>query len=168
MSEFEQTPTSEVTQPVEIERKFLIAAPPENLEEFDQKVIRQGYMVIGEDGSEARLRDKAGRYFVTVKFKGELSRGEWETELTKEQFDALWPTTVGKRVEKTRFAIPYGGSTIELDVYEGDLTGLLTAEVEFASEAAAETFEVPEWFGEDVTRNQAFKNQQLAVKGLPQ
>lgn len=169
MSGFESDPsaTAEVVSPVEIERKFLVRALPENLEDFDHKTIRQGYMVIGADGSEARLRDKAGSYTLTVKSKGELSRGEWETPITEEQFTTLWGTTAGKRVEKTRYAIPYGEHTIELDIYEGDLAGLVSAEVEFASEADAQAFEVPEWFADDVTANSGFKNQNLALNGLP-
>ena len=164
----EQEPMHEAVQPVEIERKFLVAQLPENLEDFDHKTIRQGYMVIGADGSEARLRDKAGSYTLTVKSKGEFSRGEWETPITEEQFGALWDTTAGKRVEKTRYAIPYDGHTIELDIYEGNLAGLVSAEVEFNSEAAAEAFKAPEWFANDVTSNNGFKNQNLALKGLPE
>lgn len=167
LSVSEREPTSEVVQPVEIERKFLVTQLPENLADFDHKTIRQGYMVIGEDGSEARLRDKAGSYTLTVKSKGELSRGEWETPITEEQFVTLWGTTAGKRVEKTRYAIPYDGHTIELDIYEGDLAGLVSAEVEFDSVTAAEAFEVPDWFADDVTANSGFKNQNLALKGLP-
>lgn len=163
----EQSPTSETVKPVEIERKFLVAQLPETLGDFDHKTIRQGYMVIGADGSEVRLRDKAGSYTLTVKSKGELSRGEWETPITEEQFTDLWGTTAGKRVEKTRYEIPYGEHTIELDIYEGDLAGLVSAEVEFSNEAAAAAFEAPSWFGDDVTADSSFKNQNLALNGLP-
>ena len=38
---------------------------------------------------------------------------------------------------KTRYFVPLGdGLTAEVDVYEGDLDGLVTAEVEFPDEAA--------------------------------
>lgn len=154
--------------PIEIERKFLVGTPPENFEDYEHTQIRQGYLVIGEDGSEARVRDKAGSYTLTVKSKGELSRGEWESPITEEQFSTWWPATAGKRVEKTRYAIPYEGCIIELDIYEGDLAGLMSAEVEFSSEEAARAFNAPEWFAVDVTSDKAFKNQQLALNGLPQ
>jgi len=168
MSGREQAPSGESVQPVEIERKFLVAQLPENLQDYDHQTIRQGYMVIGADGSEARLRDRAGSYSLTVKSKGELSRGEWETPVSEDQFEALWGTTAGKRVEKTRYTIPYDGHTIELDIYEGDLAGLISAEVEFASEAEADAFEKPDWFADDVTADSSFKNQNLALRGLPQ
>lgn len=95
-------------------------------------------------------------------------RGGWETPITEEQFTTLWGTTAGKRVEKTRYEIPHGEHAIELDIYDGDLAGLISAEVEFDSDVAARTFEVPEWLADDVTSNSAFKNQNLALKGLPQ
>lgn len=86
---------------------------------------------------------------------------------TPQQFATLWPTTIGKRVEKSRYSIPHGNSVIELDIYEGDLRGLVTAEVEFPSEMAAEPFEAPEWFAAEVTADRTYKNQNLALKGLP-
>lgn len=157
------------SQPQEIERKFL--ANLELLEgspdDYEYTAIRQGYLVIGDDGSEARLRDKAGKYTLTVKTKGDLVRGEWETEVDESQFEILWPATEGKRVEKTRFKIPYGEYVIELDIYEGQLDGLVTAEIEFESMQAAQQFVPPEWLGKDVTQESSFKNQNLACEGVP-
>lgn len=168
MTTYDSYPQPETEKsPVEIERKFLVGTPPENFEDYEHTQIRQGYLVIGEDGSEARVRDKNGAYTLTVKSKGELSRGEWESPITEEQFNIWWPATVGKRVEKTRYTIPYGENVIEFDIYEGDLAGLMTAEVEFTSEAAADSFKAPEWFAVDVTSDKTFKNQQLALNGLP-
>lgn len=155
-------------EPVEVERKFLVKDIPENLHEFKREAIKQGYLVIGDDGSEARLRDRDGSYTMTVKSKGELSRGEWEAPISDEQFAVWWPATNGKRVEKTRYSIPLGENVIELDIYEGQLAGLVTAEVEFNSEAEANNFQAPGWLSVDVTSDKSFKNQQLALHGLPQ
>lgn len=95
-----------------------------------------------------------------------MSRGEWETDISEDQFTTLWPATNGKRVEKTRFTIPYGDSVIELDIYEGDLMGFVSAEVEFPDEASVNSFVIPEWFVVDVTEEKGFKNQNLALYGL--
>ena len=47
---------------------------------------------------------------------------------------ALWPLTEGRRVSKTRLRAPLAdGLEAEVDVYAGDLAGLVVAEVEFAS-----------------------------------
>ena len=78
------------------------------------------------------------------------------------------PFTAGRRLEKTRYVIPGSGElTIELDVYSGGLSGLIVAEVEFASEDAADAFQPSEWFGSEVTDDGRFKNQQLACHGAP-
>lgn len=152
--------------PLEIERKFLVDTTKLDelgpLETYEHSSIRQGYLVIGVDGSEARLRDKGGKYTITVKTKGDLVRGEWETTLGPEQFEALWVASEGKRVEKTRFKIPHGEYMIELDIYEGELATLVTAEVEFPDEEAAQNFIPPEWLGKDVTDDPRYKNQRLA------
>jgi adenylate cyclase len=166
----EQDPTSntETITPIEIERKFLVNKLPDNWDDFPHEKIRQGYMVIGEDGSEARLRERDSTCTLTVKSKGDLARGEWEIPITKEQFDGLWQTTADRRIEKTRISIPYGNAMIELDLYEGNLLGLITAEVEFGSETAAVLFEPPGWFDDEITQVRAFKNQQLALNGRPE
>lgn len=165
MSEVHKEQTE--VEPQEVERKFLVADVPTNLHEFEHHHIRQGYLAIDSGGTEVRLRDQDSSYTLTVKSKGDLVRGEWEAEITEEQFVTWWAATVAKRLEKTRYRVPYGEETIELDVYEGDLAGLVTAEVEFGSIAAAQDFEPAHWLSQDVTADKAFKNQNLATKGLP-
>lgn len=149
----------------EIERKFLIPQLPQIPYATSSK-INQGYLAIGED-SEARVRQNNDTYTLTVKTAGELIRGEFETALDEDQFSALWPSTEGKRIEKTRLSIPYLEHMIELDVYGSRLSGLLVAEIEFGSEIAAHRFIAPSWFGRDITTNRAYKNQQLALHGTP-
>jgi adenylate cyclase len=63
--------------------------------------------------------------------------------------------------------IPAGDRMIELDVYEGPLAGLVTAEVEFPSERDGSAFEPPAWFGEEVTDDDRYKNEALAREGIP-
>ncbi len=154
--------------PREIERKYLVASLPENLDSHPHSEILQGYLAIDANGSEVRLRRKGERRFETIKSAGGLSRAEYEIELTPDQFQTLWPATEGRRVEKIRYDIHHtGGVKIELDVYQGDLAGLYTAEVEFASEAESHDFAVPSWFGKEVTADSRYKNKNLAVHGIP-
>ena len=131
--------------------------------------IDQGYLTIGAGGTETRIRKRAGEYILGVKAGSGLVRNETSVLLSAEQFDELWPLTEGARVEKTRHvaADPDSGATIELDVYEGELSGLVVAEVEFTDEAAADAFVAPSWFGAEVTDDAGFKNQSLAVHGRP-
>lgn len=154
--------------PVEVERKFLVKVMPENFHHNDSTWIRQGYVEINADGSERRIRDRDGVYTETYKSGGGLVRTEIESTISAEEFDALWPATEGQRVEKSRFTIPHDTVTIELDVYDGGLWGLVIAEVEFPDEASAEAYQQPDWFGDEVTGIKAYKNQQLALHGMPQ
>ena len=150
---------------MEVERKFLLSDSP-SLEGLESKPIEQGYLAVGEDG-EVRLRRAGEQLLLTVKRGAGLSRAEQEVELAPEQFDALWPLTEGRRLTKRRHLIPHEGVEVELDVYEGDLAGLVLAEVEFQDEEQARAFEPPEWLGEDVTEDPGYKNESLAEHGLP-
>jgi adenylate cyclase len=115
-----------------------------------------------------RVRRRGGKAWLTIKAGAGRVRVEEEIEIEGERFERLWPLTEGRRVEKTRYEIPAGdGLTIELDVYAGDLDGLVTAEVEFASEEAAEAFVAPDWLGPDITEDVRYKNQRLARDGAP-
>jgi adenylate cyclase len=153
---------------LERERKFLVAEPPSDLERYRSSRISQGYLVVGADGSEVRVRRRGERSTLTVKQGSGLVRREEEIDITRAQFERLWPLTEGRRVEKTRYEIPHSsGLVIELDVYEGALAGLHTAEVEFPSAAGAERFVPAPWLGLEVTRDDAYKNRRLAIDGLP-
>ncbi len=153
----------------EIERKFLVEATgvPGNLDRYDHKRIQQGYLVVGSDDAEVRVRRKGDRRFLTVKSGGGLQRTEYEIELSAAQFGQLWPATDGRRLEKVRHEIPFGDYMIELDVFAGALSGLRIAEVEFPSVPASEAFAPPTWFGREVTRDARFKNRNLAFLGRP-
>jgi adenylate cyclase len=150
---------------VEVERKFLVSEPPD-LDASVSDEIEQGYLATGSEG-EVRLRRTGDRLVLTAKRGVGLSRGEAEVGLDREAFDRLWPLTEGRRLRKRRHLIPDAALTIELDVYEGELEGLIVAEVEFRTEEEARSFEPPEWLGEDVTGDRRYLNQTLATEGAP-
>jgi adenylate cyclase len=123
---------------------------------------------VAADGTEVRVRRRDANAWLTVKSGGGRARVEEEIEIDGERFERLWPLTEGRRIEKTRYEIPVGDElVIELDVYAGDLDGLVIAEVEFDSEEAAEGFAAPDWLGPDVTEDVRYKNQRLARDGAP-
>jgi adenylate cyclase len=152
--------------PVEVERKWLVHTPPD-LPAHQGKAVTQGYIALAEDGTEVRLRQIGEQFFQTVKGAGGLVRGEIEVELTKPQFEALWPATAGRRLEKTRYRVPWAGKPVEVDVYHGALAGLVVAEVEFTSADESGQFTAPPWFGTEVTADDAYKNVHLALHGKP-
>jgi adenylate cyclase len=151
---------------VEIERKFLVEELPDDLEWLDERALRQGYLAL--DGrTEVRVRDDAGSWRLTVKHGGGLRRVEEDIEIDARRGEALWSLTEGRRLEKRRHRMNYRGALLEVDVFEGDLEGLIVAEVEFDDEAVATAFTPPPWFGSEVTDYDAYKNRALAVEGRP-
>jgi CYTH domain-containing protein len=152
----------------EVERKFLLAARPAGLDAHPARRLEQGYVAIDPAGAEVRVRRQGDERLMTIKVGRGLARAEEEFAVDAERFERLWPLTAGRQVVKTRYLVPLDGLTAEVDVYEGDLAGLLTAEVEFADEAAAGAFSPPAWLGRDVTGDGRFANAALAVDGIPE
>ena len=153
---------------MEIERKFLIPEPPADLASHPAEAIDQGYLASSPEGVEVRIRRKGEKCFLTVKHGAKLSRMEVELPISDVQFDELWPLTAGRRVRKVRHELPGpAGTTIELDVYGGELAGLHTADVEFPDEAAVHAFTPPAFFGREISGEPAYRNERLAREGLP-
>jgi adenylate cyclase len=151
---------------VEIERKFLVDRQPERLGEGEP--IEQGYLVVGDDGVEVRVRRRGSETTLTVKSGPGMVRTEEELAIDERRFASLWPLTEGRRVTKTRHLVPLdSGLTAELDVYHEAHDGLLTAEIEFPSLEASEAFAPPAWLGREVTGDRRFANQALALDGRP-
>lgn len=153
---------------MEIERKFQIEKPPEWLEDHEANELRQGYLVITGD-AEVRVRRTDSREVLTVKRGTGEVRRETEIELDPDQFQALWLLTESARVAKRRYLVPLEGTelTAEVDVFQGELEGLVVAEVEFATEDQSAAFEPPAWFGRELTGDERYATASLAQSGLP-
>ena len=144
---------------MEIERKFLIKNKPENLQDFPSSPIEQAYL---NERPVVRIRKSGERYILTVKGDGVLAHEEYELPLTKEAYEHLLQKADGRIITKTRYKIPYGSYTIELDIFSGVMEGLELAEVEFPSVEEAEAFTPPDWFSEDVTYDPHYRNTVMA------
>jgi CYTH domain-containing protein/CHAD domain-containing protein len=152
----------------EIERKFLLEQLPSDLDRHPHKQIEQGYLAISK-GAEVRVRRADEEHTLTAKRGSGEEREEVEVGLTAEQFEALWEACGEDSLQKRRYLVPLGGDlTAEVDVYGGPLAGLVVAEVEFPSSAAARAFEPPAWFGRELTGETRYDNQTLARAGSPE
>jgi CYTH domain-containing protein/CHAD domain-containing protein len=151
-------------EPVERERKYLVVEVPEVAD--GGAVMRQRYLAI--DGTvSVRVRDAGKeRCTLTVKAGRGPVRVELEWQLEREQFEAVWELGGGRQVSKTRYRVAINGYVVELDVFAGELDGLVMAEVEFDSDDALAAFEPPAWFGREVTSDVRYTNASLAVDGL--
>ncbi|MCR5271937.1 MAG: CYTH domain-containing protein [Lachnospiraceae bacterium] len=149
---------------MEIERKYLIdlESVPFDYKSYPAKVIEQGYL---STDPVVRVRKSNDKYILTYKGKGEIEREEYNLPLTKEAYEHLVKKSDGRIIKKIRYNIPYKEKyLIELDVFLGDLEPLVVAEVEFESRQEADTFVPPDWFGEDVSTDNRYKNSYLSQK----
>ena len=142
---------------MEIERRFYIEDLSNiDLSKYEKKIIIQDYLY--RDGMTAiRKRkiidNKEEKYFYTIKTnKVGISVNEIESIITKKEYDKLELNSSYKTISKTRYIIPYiEGLKIELDVFLEDFEGLVFAEIEFKSEEQANSIELPDWFGKEVS-----------------
>jgi len=149
----------------EIERKFLVKQLPERLNRLRHYPIAQGYLAIESAGRrQVRLRKKGNSASLTFKVGRGGAREEREIKLSSKQFAALWPATAGRRLRKLRYEIPWNGLLIEIDIYQGNLSGLVVAEVEFPDQVSCWRFEPPSWFGREVTGEKRYSNVRLATE----
>lgn len=147
----------------EIERKFLVKDDLIKLG-YDYDVITQSY--IGFNPT-SRVRRIGNKYFYTEKSVGTLVRCEEEKEISQDIYLNLLRYRVGKSISKNRYKIPIdNGLVAELDIYLGDFSGLKTVEVEFKSMEDALSFVKPDWFGEDITDDLRYKNDNLAITSV--
>lgn len=116
---------------------------------------------------QVRLRIIGDSSVLAVKVGRGLSRTEVEVTISSESAGALWPHTEGRRVEKVRHRVEMGPYVADVDLYEGRLKGLCTAEIEFASEEEARAFRPPPWLARDVTVEPGWDNASLARQGPP-
>ena len=144
---------------MEIERKFLIKELPANLDSYPMRQLEQGYRCTGP---VVRIRRDNDKYELTYKGKGSMVREEHNLPLTEAAYEHLKKKIDGRLISKKRYMIPFETYTIELDIFEGDLAPLVLAEVEFSSEAEANSFTPPDWFSEDVTFSSLYHNSFLS------
>ena len=152
---------------MEIERKFLVGELPPGIDSLNRMTIRQGYVRVADRDFELRFRQKDDRYYQTIKQGSGLVRQECEIEITRGQFESLWPLTADQRIQKVRYKLPTGNLVFELDIFDHPLKGLQLVEVEFESVDLSNAFNPPRWFGDEVTEDRRYKNKQLAMHGLP-
>ena len=126
--------------------------------------ICQGYLV-ADPQRTVRVRIKGDKGYLT--FKGAstadgLSRFEWEKEIAVSEAEMLLKLCLPGAIEKTRYIIPFGGLTFEVDEFFGENAGLVMAEVEL--ESATQQVSLPEWLGQEVTGDERYYNSYLSQR----
>ena len=144
----------------EIERKFIVTGEFKHLATSADR-IKQGYIASG-NGRTVRVRIRAGRGYLTIKGpsdKAGLARYEFETEISLADAEDLFRICEPGVIDKTRYLVPFGAHTFEVDEFYGDNDGLVMAEVELQSED--EPYERPDFLGREVTGDRRFYNSHM-------
>ena len=144
----------------EIERKFLVAGDFKQGASESFRLI-QGYISTDPDRT-VRVRINGSQGFLTIKGRCSadgLSRYEWEKEIPVEEARELMELCGPGIIDKTRYLVPCGDHTFEVDEFYGSNQGLVLAEIELADEQ--ETFRKPSWLGEEVTGDIRYYNSML-------
>lgn len=147
---------------LEIERKFLVKG------DFRKDVtssvkIKQGYIAVAH-GLSVRIKIICARGYVTIKSGYDdsgLIRNEWEKEIPIEEAEELLKICGTRMINKTRYLIPSEGLTWEVDEFHGENLGLLIAEIELTS--VSESFNKPDWLGEEITGKNCYYNSALSI-----
>ncbi len=146
----------------EIERKFLVVGKPWIESHTQGTVYTQGYLSTDpERVIRVRMADSKG--YLTIKSKvSAMTCAEYEYEIPHDEAKALLETLALKPyIEKIRYKIPHGAHIWDVDVFSGENTGLVVAEIELKHEN--EAFTKPQWLGDEVTKDMRYKNANLAT-----
>lgn len=148
----------------EIERKFLVNDASVIAGRLGSRIM-QGY--IASEPMTVRVRVIEAEAFLTLKSKSTgIERDEYEFPIAPRVARELIERHCGGRiVTKTRYRIPNGIHTIELDVFDGHLAGLVLAEIEL--DHAEQAFTKPDWLGDDVSHDPRYTNSALAAAAAP-
>ena len=147
---------------LEIERKFLVIGTAWQTLAAGA-LTRQGYLSSAAERT-VRVRIAGDQGFLTVKGKSRgLSRAEFEYAIPVEDAAAMLDGLCEKPlIEKTRYRVPFGAHTWEVDEFHGANAGLVVAEVELAS--ADEEPALPPWVGREVSQDARYFNANLVKK----
>ena len=156
------TSTKMTTEPIEIERKFLVTSDVFKEKAHRKTHITQGYLSTDPERT-VRVRIKGDKGFLTIKGKSNetgTTRVEVEEEIAFAKAETLLKLCLPGIINKTRYEITIDHHTWEIDEFYDNNKGLLLAEIELTSEN--ESFSKPSWVGEEVTGDNKYYNSYLS------
>jgi CYTH domain-containing protein len=153
---------------IERERRYLLQDLPEGLTRADHHLqITDNYLT----GTRLRIRKvrdpKTNKWIVkfTQKFApnpSDLSR----TIITNTYLNALEAETLAvfeaNEIRKNRYPFEFAGRQFSIDMFLGDLFGLVLAEVSFDTDEELDSFPLPSFAMADVTNHELFSGGKLS------
>ncbi|HGT2148964.1 TPA: CYTH domain-containing protein [Neisseria gonorrhoeae] len=146
--------------PIEIERRFLIENDKWRQYADEPLLLKQGYLSVKKERT-IRIRIAGKRAWLTLKgYISEISRSEFEYEIPLADAEKMMETMCPFKMEKRRYPVRWGGSLFEVDVFLGENSPLVVAEIELPAENA--DFDRPDWLGREITSDGMFTNAYLS------
>ena len=144
----------------EIERKFLVDHSAWIKQVKPSCIhITQAYLQNSKEQT-TRLRLRDAKAYLTIKGPTlGLTRNEYEYEIPFQEAEQMILDFKLKVLKKKRYLIDFSNKTWEVDVFHGNLKGLILAEIELESEQ--EAFEKPAWIGKEVSYDPNYFNANL-------
>ncbi|MFH1787487.1 MAG: HD domain-containing protein, partial [archaeon] len=141
---------------IEIEKTYLVKELPEGLGDCKFIEIIDIYIPKESRHPVLRVRKNSNKFEITKKepVEEDVSHQEEQTIiLTEKEFNSLMSLD-GKKVHKIRYLYDYHGRLAEIDVFQGDLKGLVLADFEFDSIEEKDKFEMPDFCLVDITQEE--------------
>ncbi len=154
----------------EVERKFLLATIP--LGTIFLADITDHYI----PNTTLRLRRMQTEHDVTFKFAQKLRVHPQDTRvilhtnfyLSETEYVFLASTLPSHRLEKRRFGFREGTIRMAIDQFQGQLEGLVLAEVDFGPNGDPSSLPIPSFALAEVTDDERFTGARLALTTRPQ
>ena len=147
----------------EFELTFLPRELPAGVRRSPAKEMLDIYVPTVSDHPHLRIRKSGERYEITKKEPAQGTDASHQIEttipLSREEFEEL-AQIPGRRVEKTRYLYEEKDRTYEVDVFGGELKGLVLADIEFASAEDMASYTRPDLMLAEVT------NEKLLAGGM--
>jgi len=158
----------------EIERRFLLY--PCNIKKFLQKngfkyesVKMEQFYIVSENLKDGvvRFRKEGKKYLKTVKRGEGLCKEEYESVISKKEFEKALFLKRGKIIKKRRYKVKVDGYIYEIDEFKGFLKDLIILETEFEKVEEAKDFKLKEVFQKivikEITDKKEFSNKALSL-----
>jgi len=153
---------------IERERRYLLQDLPEGLSRADHHLQITDNYITGTRLRLRKVRDPQTNEWVvkfTQKFApdaNDLSR----TVITNTYLNAIEAETLAifnaNEIRKNRYKFEFAGRQFSIDMFLGDLFGLVLAEVSFDTDEELDNFPLPPFALADVTNNEIFTGGKLS------
>ena len=147
----------------EIERKFLVHGDAWRALARERISIRQAYLSAdGKASVRVRIKNESTATLTIKARSAELRRLELEYPVPIVEAEAMLNLRDGYIIQKVRHVVPWHGLAWEIDVFSGENSGLVIAEIELDHEH--QPVELPDWIGREITGQRQYYNSFLTAR----